>query len=370
MPPPDQLWHLMARSLSGETTVEEEQELKLRLQNNFSLQQQYDLLERFWNKPNIDNKESENSSSNTDKNIARIVQLANKNISPNVEFISSARRRKKRTSFYYAATALIIICCATIYFWQYKSINKEDSIAGLQVLTAPNGSRSKTILPDGSVVWLNGGSKIYYNKTFSGKLREVKLEGEAFFDIQHNEQKPFIVHTSGINIKVLGTAFNVKSYPEDTTVETTLIRGLVQVSSSNDKQGKPIFLHPNEKIIINKSTKAITSNKSEDLPIEIPVQPISFKIIQLNPTGPIKEPIETAWVDNRLVFKGDNFELLGSKLERWYNVTIVFEDEKVKRLNFTGSFENETVQQAFSALKTATAFNYTIKDTKIYISSK
>ena len=295
----------MARSLSGESTLEENKELQLILQNNVSLQQQYDLLERFWKRPNIDNKASENLSLNTDKNIARIVQLANTtDMSQHLELTPSVRGRKRRTFLYSAACALIIFCCATIFLWQGKSIVKDNSIAGLQVLVAPNGSRSKTILPDGSVVWLNAGSKIYYNKDFSGKLREVRLEGEAFFDIQHNIQKPFIVHASDINIKVLGTAFNVKSYPADTSVETTLIRGLVQVTSSNDKQGKPIFLHPNEKIIINKNIDAFVSDKSGELSIEKKDQPISFKITRLSPTGPKEEPIETAWVNNRLVFKG------------------------------------------------------------------
>ena len=104
-------------------------------------------------------------------------------------------------------------------------------------LLSTKGSRSRSLLPDGTTVWLNAGSKLYYENDFNG-TREVRLEGEAFFDVVKQTDRPFIVHTSGIDIKVLGTAFNVKSYPEDKTVETTLYRGLVQVFRQEDTPKK------------------------------------------------------------------------------------------------------------------------------------
>ena len=177
------------------------------------------------------------------------------------------------------------------------------------------------------------------------------------------------MHTSGIDIRVLGTAFNVKSYPADKTVETTLLRGLVQVTRDNDAVQKPIFLHPNEKIIITKNDIPAVDNTSEKIAVNNKYIPVIYKITHLDSTGNKDAPIETAWINNRLIFRGDSFKELAAKLERWYNVSIIFEDEKAKQLNFTGSFENETVEQAFAALKTAASFKYEIKDNKVYISS-
>ena len=115
---------------------------------------------------------------------------------------------------------------------------------------AQKGSRTRTILPDGSTVWLNAGSKISYKPGLSGTTREVILEGEAYFDIVKRAGRAFIVHTKEIDISVLGTAFNVKSYPNDKTIETTLIRGLVSITRNSGKPEKPVYLRPHQKFIL------------------------------------------------------------------------------------------------------------------------
>src|SRR2546423_14261851 len=92
------------------------------------------------------------------------------------------------------------------------------------------GSRSKLVLPDGSTVWLNAGSKLTYNKDFGNNIREVSLVGEAFFDVMHIPDVPFVIETPTAVVKVLGTSFNVKAYPNETTTETSVIRGRVEIS--------------------------------------------------------------------------------------------------------------------------------------------
>jgi ferric-dicitrate binding protein FerR (iron transport regulator) len=197
----------------------------------------------------------------------------------------------------------------------------------------------------------------------------VRLEGEAFFDVVKQPGRPFIVHTSGIDIRVLGTAFNVKSYPEDKTVETTLYRGLVQVSRKDDSKEKSIQLKPNEKLILPKEAANVEEKLSEEeAPLAKPT-PASFIITHIDSTKKESERLETAWLYSRLEFRGDSFEELAHKLERWYNVTIVFADEKVKQLNVTGSFEKETVEQAFVGLKAAFPINYKINNREILVSS-
>ena len=239
-------------------------------------------------------------------------------------------------------------------------------------MVAPKGSKTRTILPDGSTVWLNAGSRIVY-ANFNGPVREITLEGEAFFDVVSvvsattHQKKPFIVHAGTIDIKVLGTAFNVKSYPEEKTIETTLLRGLVQITRKGDTKGGPLYLHPNEKIVLPAgSADAGIDNK--------PVTPATTQaatqhIIRIDSTVQESEHPETAWVYNRLEFRGDNFEQLALKLERWYNIRIYFEDDAARQLVFNGSLQNETVEQAFAALKVAVPFNVSINNNEVYIKS-
>lgn len=267
-------------------------------------------------------------------------------------------------------SSFIIIFLVAGWFWfNNKPAVVIDNKTEQDPIVANNGSRTRSLLPDGTLVWLNAGSKLHYENDFNGRTREVRLEGEAFFDVAKQPHRPFIVHTSGIDIRVLGTAFNVKSYPEDKTVETTLYRGLVQVSRQEDITKKSIQLRPNEKLILPKQAAKEEEKLSDEKTDWTNQLPASFTITHIDSTKKESERIETAWLYSRLEFRGDSFEELAPKLERWYNVTIVFADEKVKQLNVTGSFEKETVEQAFVALKEAFPINYKINNREILVSS-
>lgn len=359
------LWFLMARSLSGETTAIEEEQLHQLLAQDVSLQQQYDLMKRMWHAG--DKQVRQDMDEEEKKHISRILQLAKREVIPPIEEIPVVQIRSGRR-YLYALSGVAAILFLAIAGWMYNSWGNETKPdVTKQNLVAENGSRTRTILPDGSTVWLNAGSHISFNKDFSGTTREVTLDGEAYFDVVKQPQRPFIVHVSGYDIRVLGTAFNVKSYNTDKTVETTLIRGLVEVTKQGKAKQKPILLHPNEKLIVDK----IAANAVEKLPYsnEAAADPAAneFTITPLIATTKENEIIETAWVFNRLEFRGDSFKELAGKLERWYNIKIVFEDEDVQQLNFNGSFENETAEQALIALKTATPFDFRIKGNEIYI---
>ncbi len=250
-----------------------------------------------------------------------------------------------------------------------QQYSADENKPAKESIITQNGSRTRSLLADGTTVWLNAGSKLVYENDFSGPTREVRLEGEAFFDVVKQTNRPFIVHTSGIDIRVLGTAFNVKSYPEDKNVETTLYRGRVQVLRREDSVSKAIQLIPNQKLIVPKQAayKAVRlSEEKESLAKEIPA---SFIITNIDSTKKESERFETAWLYSRLEFRGDGFEELAKKLERWYNVTIVFKDEKVKKLNFNGSFERETVEQAMGYLQATIPFNYKIENQEIFVES-
>jgi transmembrane sensor len=334
--------------LNGEASPSEQEELNDLLSRDEALQQQYDLLERIWNEKS-DNIKDEDNIVPSDA-ISRIISRAAIE-SDDAEMVTRRKKRRIRRNVSLLSGTLLSIIIAG-WFWK----NNIVSSAGVEkpvkeTIITQNGSRTRSLLADGTTVWLNVGSKLYYENDFNGATREVRLEGEAFFDVVKQTGRPFIVHTSGIDIRVLGTAFNVKSYPEDENVETTLYRGSVQVLRQEDAAGKAIQLIPNHKLILPKQAAIETIKLSEDKRLSAKEIVIPF-ITPIDSTKKESERIETAWRYNRLEFKGDNFEEAAKKLERWYNVTIVFSDERVKQLNgVTGAFESETVAEAFEALK-------------------
>jgi len=231
------------------------------------------------------------------------------------------------------------------------------------IVSTRNGSRSKVELPDGTQVWLNAGSQLVYNDSYGKELREVKLIGEAFFDVAKDVKHPFLIHANEINIKVLGTAFNVRAYPDDKRTEAALLRGLIEVSF-NGRPSDRLYLKPNEKISVingeiqkldlNEKTIAETKHaagKNAEEPL------ISFsKIAYASPTD--STVLETAWVKNKLVFRNKGFDELAKDMERWYNVYFDCKDSSLLQKHFTGSFYHENVAEALDILRLSYPFHY------------
>ncbi|MEO8711139.1 MAG: FecR family protein [Parafilimonas sp.] len=359
------IWQLMSRCLSGEASAEEVALFEEVLKKDESLQQRYQILKQFWS---CAHSFSISEDEKNKKQINTILKKAYEADILNTDLTKSKIFKHENFFKILISSAAAIIVLVTGFFLINKKSSPNTVLQvhekNLQQVVAQKGSRNRTILPDGSVVWLNAGSSLSYTGNFKGLIREVYLKGEGFFDVVKQEGHPFIVHANGIDIKVLGTAFDVKSYSEDNTVEATLIRGLIQVTRQGEKNQKPVFLHPNEKLIVD-LTQNIPSEKIKA--VNVPVTLPEIKIYHLDSTIKTENIIETSWVYNRLEFRGDSFEELAKKLERWYNVKIIFEDEAVKHLSFHGSFENETVNQAFAALKAAVPFDYTINDQEVSI---
>jgi ferric-dicitrate binding protein FerR (iron transport regulator) len=232
-----------------------------------------------------------------------------------------------------------------------------------------NGSRTHVVLPDGSIVWLNAGSRITYDKNFGATHREVNLTGEGFFDVARNAGMPFVIHAARIDIKVLGTRFNVKSYPSDKTTETTLIHGSIEVSIK-DRPSEKIILKPNEKLVVaNDDSTLHRISRPHAASTEESLVTIRKPTYEAN-TGAI---IETSWVDNKLIFQDEEFGDLARQMERWYGVSIRFEDPAQEKLRFTGSFQKETIQQALDALQLTdplSPFNYKIHENQITVYDK
>lgn len=374
---PEKIWFLMSRNLSGEATPEEREALMRQLREQPLLMQQYEVMRQMWE--GYAGWQEEGPAD--DARVGRILRLSaaetalqraehadDDTITGGREIPNKPARLVRLRGWKKVYGRVAIAAGLATGLWalaHWYAGNRRQ--AGKNEIVAERGSKTRTILPDGSTVWLNAGSRIRYEPGFSGPQREVTLEGEAFFDVVKQSSRPFIVHAGDLTIKVLGTAFNVKSYEEDTTVETTLIRGLVQITGPGNAQQPPVYLHPHQKIILpRKETEGAASAKA---PNGAPAAARIPHIVAIDSSMKEDERVETSWVYNRLEFRGDSFGELARRLERWYNVEIHFEDEAARGLTFNGSLENETVEQAFLALQAAVPFRFTIKNNEVYIKS-
>lgn len=277
---------------------------------------------------------------------------------------------------YLKYAAIFVIAFALSWFlsmrYNKQTLPLSRLSAGHNEIIVSYGSKSKIKLPDGSVVNLNSGSKLIYPSLFTDKTRSVNLEGEAYFDIQADSERPFYVHTSDITIKALGTAFNVKSYPESNTIETTLVSGSLEITEKKSLlsgipgMSKRLLLSPNQKAVFIKDIDSLTIREKDELHIVSG----QFKIPKISLVEKIDPQPVTAWKDNKLIFNNERFEDLAVVLERWYDIKINIKSRELKNERFTGIFENETTEQVLNALKIAEPFDYTMDKNNIFIYNK
>lgn len=199
-----------------------------------------------------------------------------------------------------------------------KNQEKETS---LNQLIIPFGNRSQITLEDGTKVFLNAGSKLIYPSKFMGEQREVFLFGEAFFEVHKNPEVPFVVNTTSIQAKVLGTKFNISSYPKDNIVKTVLVEGSVVVKRNNARLfEKEIQLEPNQLVAFNKETKEYKS---------------SF----------VNTNFYTSWKDGIIVFEDEDFGRLIKRVEHFYNIKFKFHNPVKSTVKVSGKLNLEEDKQ-------------------------
>lgn len=211
-----------------------------------------------------------------------------------------------------AAIIILVISISVSSFYIYKDITSPSDTSFCYETLSPIGSQTKIILPDSTVVWLNSGSTLKYNQAFGKQNREVALAGEGYFEVKKDKTKPFIVHTDSLNVKVLGTVFNLRAYREDKSVTVDLIEGAVNVSLPKSKDGDLMTLKPNEKLVFDKQTKKIESSVTD-------------------------AARSALWTTGKLCFVDATIEQISKDLERKYNVRIRILNEKIKSELFSGS---------------------------------
>lgn len=366
----------MARKLSGEASAEELQELDLLLRQNPHVNYSKEILHDFWRiQPENDSQYAENKYRNLVQQIKNM-RIDEGKFNQDDHFINGDEENtnNKKKKWLLAGGSLVVLFITAILFFFYsgKQLSQKDTAEfdAKNEISTKSGSKTSLVLPDGTKVWLNANSQLTYEKHYGNKLREVTLIGEAYFDVVKSKEKPFVIHTAKMDIKVFGTAFNVKCYPGEKTTETSLVRGSIEVTLKDRKE--KIMLKPNEKLVINnqddspkKNTVSSSSGKVIESKTTIEKPIIALTHLTLLPAD--NTIIETAWVQNRLVFSSETFEEVVLKMERWYNVKIYIMNESLKEERLTGNFEKETVTDALNALKLTTKFYYSLKNNNINI---
>ena len=359
----DRLWYLVSKKLAQEATAQELLELEELLREHPEMHYAIQHIQDLWK---LHPPEAPEAGEAFRKHLER---MRNKglSISPENPLVPGQAPQSKYRSikkYLLAGLAVAATVTAVIVFINQKPAQTDKPILAhnFNEISTRNGSRTKISLPDGSTVWLNAGSKLVYDKNFDSKVREVSLTGEGYFDVVKNAEKPFIIHAGKVDIKVLGTVFNVKSYPGEKSTEASLIHGSIEVMIKDRPQEK-IILKPNEKIIV--SNEQADQNKAGSQQAERNEPIVAISHLNYEPTD--STIIETSWVENRLIFQNESFKDLAVKLERWFGVTIQFENEQVQQTRFRGSFTHETIHQALAALKITGGFNYKIDDNNVII---
>lgn len=260
-------------------------------------------------------------------------------------------RRTSRSAFrmvYAVAASILLLAVLGVYIF-IRQDNARDLLTTLSFKEAktPRGKQRHMVLRDGTQVWLNANSVLRYPRSFSGRdKREVYLAGEAYFDVAENKNKPFIVNTSGLSIKVLGTAFNVRSYEGDPMVETTLVRGKVTISTASEGDTHTVTLLPNQKALFSKESKTIALQQT------------------------VNTDISTGWRNGWMIFENKPFSYIKETLERWYNVTIVMQDEKSLSCTFTAKFKDKTLEEVLDIFRNTESINYRIEGDHVTISGR
>ncbi|SFW24774.1 FecR family protein [Sinomicrobium oceani] len=257
------------------------------------------------------------------------------------KFLSRTRRsRQFYTKMVPAAAIAIIAVLVSALFIVWPGTEKP------MLYVAKSSEQKEFKLADGSTIFLNSESSLEISPQFNKDTRTVKLHGEAFFDVARNEAVPFIVETAnGVQVRVLGTSFNVRSYPETETIETTLVSGKVEIYD---------YDNPDPAAILAPKQKAVFRKKQKDIRVE--------KVVT---------DVITSWKEGILTFDNTPLNSVIKDIERWYGITVHIEDPDLEDYTFSGKFRKQyDIIQVMDILQTSSPIHYDYDKNKNQVSLK
>jgi transmembrane sensor len=348
----DHLMHidydLLARYLNSECDSEETQQVELWINASVEHKLEFEKLEKAWDLAGAGaGFEKWNAKGSKEQFLLKVIQNQAGIIHEKEQQVQ-IKRLQIRNLWKYAAAAILIIGISSILVFTLPGNRQSGAYTEVAV---SKGSKSQMTLPDGSQVWLNADSKIKYASDFNEIDRSIYLEGEAYFEVAKNPSKTFIVNAGGLIVEAVGTAFNVKAYPEENVVEATLVEGSVKIGLDS-KPDQRMLLKPDEQVFYYRpdEQKMVT----EKMLISKGIESKQF----------------TSWINGQITINSEPLESLVVKLDRKYDVKFYFDDPALKKLRFTGVFKDETIEQILEVLKLSSPVNYRIQEREIWLSRK
>jgi len=351
---------LLIKNIAGETTESERQVVSMWISANKMNESYYiNLMNLVVSKDML--KEKHHIFSEMELN-ERLQGLKKKIGLSDIPVISVPEKRDKifGKKFYLsaavAASALLLISLLfNIYQFKTKEVPQVQTPLAMGPKTdvintfyTERGVKGKIVLEDSTVVWLNSDSKIIYPEHFANDSRQVRFEGEGFFEVKKNSEWPMVVTTEkGMSIKVLGTKFHIRSYNNDETEQATLFTGKIQLAKlikgkSGMMEKRTFDMIPNEVVVFNKSGVQLISQKADTTK-------------------------KVAWKRGELLFEETPMSEVVKMLERWHGAKIIIRDSSVLNFRFTGSFNSESLVQILELIKFTSPIDYTIKDNVTYL---
>lgn len=252
-----------------------------------------------------------------------------------------AQKAKVRRIYWRKSVAVAAVFIGVLCVTGFMGMKLRNGLSSNFVVMTKSGERAQAVLPDGTQVWLNAGSKVDYRVSFFSSERKVNMSGEVYFDVAKDKNSPFIVNSKNILTKVLGTKFNIRANPDDEWVTTTLLEGSVLVTASGMNEVK---MKPEQQLRVNASTM-----KAELTTCPFPDDYIS-------------------WIKGKLHFEKATLKEITSTLAKYYKVNIIFADEKLQDQKFTCDFDlSDSIHQILSLLSLTNKFDYQMNDKDIMI---
>ncbi|MBB3188662.1 FecR family protein [Microbacter margulisiae] len=323
---------LIVDYLSHQCTVGDERELQAWLALSEGNRRYFIEIQDIWNSSGIDDKSFFNKDAAYRRFKERIVW---------------AQRAEKRQNYHHisillrVAVAVLVFVTGSLSYYAINSYLIQHNTKQYAIYV-PYGAKTRVVLPDHSVVWLNAGSTLQYGQNFGQKSRQVALVGEGYFEIAHNPAMPFTVKANEASIRDLGTKFDVKAYPEDSHLSVTLLRGSIQLTTIYHPE-HPLLLKPNELAVIDKRNKGIEIKR-------------------------VDASEAAAWTEGKIVFDEEYFGQIIRRLERDYNVVIDIRDPQLYHLRFYGDFSQaQSIQEILNVMTANKEFHYTMAQNHITI---
>ncbi|HEY9259199.1 FecR family protein [Chitinophaga sp.] len=357
----DRIWELLAKKFNHEISDPEVEELDDLLRKHQQEFQQSEILSAVFNL-DVVTEEDPAAIARSEKRLRQALDTHRWNEEPAPDAIPApptwglTKHLRRYSKLYLAATGNL--AAVTLL---YLALSQNTSGTFGNKINTERGAKTTVHLPDGSMVILNSGSRLSYDKDFGIKNRQISLEGEAYFDVKKDPSMPMIVSTTGVEVKVLGTTFNVRAYPEDSLVETSLFTGTIQLTTEKDPE-RVILLRPREKVTINQKQNGYTAPITAKEPH---TETVSLQHMMFNRTDSSFD--EMAWLKNKLVFRAARFQDVANELQRKFNISIYFSDTVFQDIRITGTFSDESIQEILPALQQTIPFHFTSAGNKIYI---